>query len=125
FGPAEQVAAAGAILTEGGSVPTDSAFVVHFTEPMHPATIGPKTFRIRKSGRGKVKLLEGSPMLLADGVSVLLVPAEPLEAGETYEILIKGGPNGAASMRGVAMAAAHEASFTTSMALVTGLGVAE
>ena len=125
FGPAEQVAAAGAILAEGGSVPTDSAFVVRFTEPMHPATVGAKTFRIRKSGKGKVKLLEGNPVLLADGVSVLLVPAEPLEAGVIYEIQVKGGPSGAASMRGVAMAALHETPFTTSMALVTGLGVAE
>lgn len=124
-GPAGQVAALGTTLSEGGSIPTDSAFVVRFTEAMHPATISAKTFRIRKSGKGKVKLVDGQPVVLADGVSVLMVPAEPLEASAIYEIQIKGGPKGAASMRGVAMASSHATSFTTSMALVDGLGVAE
>jgi hypothetical protein len=124
-GPAEQVAAFGATLADGGIVSTDSAFVVRFTEAMHPATITAKSFRIRKAGRGKVKLMDGNPVLLADGVSVLMVPAEPLDPSATYEIEIKGGPKGAASLRGVAMAAAHKSSFTTTMAVVGGLGVAE
>jgi hypothetical protein len=124
-GASGQSVAAGTLLSEGGPIPTDAAFVVRFTEAMHPATISAKTFRIRKSGKGKVKLLDGYPLLLADGVSVLLVPEGPLDASATYEIQIKGGPNGASSLRGVAMAASHDAPFTTAMALVGGLGVAE
>jgi len=125
YGPPEQVAATGLTLPDGGSVPADAAFVVRFTEPMHPATIGAKTFRIRVSGKGKVKLLEGQPVLLEDGVSVLMVPLEPLDASATYSVQIKGGPKGAASLRGVAMAASHETTFTTQMPIVGGLGVAE
>src|SRR5262245_28932086 len=125
FGPADQVAASGAILEDGASVPALSGFVVRFTEPMNPATIGPKTFRIRKTTNGKVQLMDGQPLLLADGVSVLMVPAEPLEPSQTFEIVVKGGRKGVASARGVVMASARSASFTTALGVVDGLGVAE
>lgn len=125
FGAADQVAASGATLTEGGSVPTVSAFVVRFTEAMDPMTITAKTLRIRVSGKGKVKLMDGNPVLLADGISVLMIPAEPLDPTRTFTIQVKGGANGVASVRGVVMVDGHDTTFTTALAVVDGLGVAE
>jgi hypothetical protein len=125
FGAADQVAAAGATLTDGSSVPADSAFVVRFAETMNASTISAKTFRIRKSSNGKVKLIDGNPVLLADGVSVLMVPAEPLDASASFEVVVKGGPKGVASTRGVVMAQGHETGFTTALAIVSGVGLAE
>jgi len=72
-----------------------------------------------------VALIDGNPLLLADGVSVLMVPAEPLDASTTFTITIKGGPKGVASTRGVVMTAARESTFTTALGVVSGLGIAE
>jgi len=125
FGASDLVASEGTLLTDAATVPSVTSFVVRFAEGMDPSTITSKTLRIRKSGKGKVKLVDGNPLLLADGVSVLMVPVEPLEASASFEIQVKGGPRGVASLRGVVMAGSRETSFTTALATVSGLGVAQ
>jgi hypothetical protein len=89
-----------------GSVDPDTAIQVTFSRAVDPSSVGPKTFKVR--GSGKVSLAPGSPRLDPTGRMVTLETAAPLQAGGSYSLTIKGGKKGVQTSDGALLAATYQ-----------------
>jgi len=112
-------------LTEGAMIPAGSSLVVRFTEPMSPASVNAHLL-VLKSGAKRIGLEGGAPTLSADGLSATIQPAEPLAAGSTLTLVVRGGGHGIVSNRGVTMRASPvTVRFTAAPEPISGLGAAD
>lgn len=112
-------------LTANATIPTASVLVVKFTEPVSPTSVNARAFLL-KSGRRRVDLKNNAPWLSSDGLSVIVETVDPLTAGSSFTLTIKGGLRGVQSARGVTMATPQlRIPFTTVVSAIEGLGVAE
>ena len=77
---------------------------VQFSEAVSAATISTATVRLLDEADNPVGQATGSPSLSANGRVVTIVPAAPLEAGQSYRIQVIGGSGGVADPDGHVLA---------------------
>lgn len=112
-------------LADGAVVPPTSVFAVRFEESIDPASVKAANFKIL-NGKKKIALKDKVPALSADGLSVLLEPAEAVPDGASLKIVVKGGKLGVKSARGVTMASLTKTvAFTATSGSIQGVGIAE
>ncbi|GAB4375103.1 MAG: hypothetical protein Kow0062_13750 [Acidobacteriota bacterium] len=88
---------------------------VFFDEALDPASVTAQTVRLLDASGAAVPQAAGSPQLSADGLTVTIVPRDPLAENATWRIHVSGGPTGVRDVAGTPMAADWEQNpgFTT------------
>ena len=83
---------------------------VFFDQALDPASVTPQTVRLLDAAGVAVPQAAGSPQLSADGLTVTIVPRDPLAENATYRIHVTGGPSGVKDLAGNPMASDWEQS---------------
>jgi len=77
---------------ENSAVPVTAEFRITFHYPVAKASLNTSVFRIRR-GKKNVSLAD-APSLSDDGRTVVLRPAQPLDPGRKYKLLVRTGKAG-------------------------------
>jgi hypothetical protein len=116
----------GSSLVPSSEVPTDSIFLVEFSEEVDASSVTNTSVMIKWPGTGKIPLAGGKPRLSADGRSIIVEPAGVLPSGTNLKLIVKGRSVGVKSARGVILTESKiTTEFTTPVGSVSSMGVAE
>jgi len=70
-------------------VPTNAVVQLQFSKRIDPYTVSGSTFYIYPQGTGMA--VAGSIVVSGDGLTATLTPAEPLQTGTTYQVIVTSG----------------------------------